>query len=172
MNFDRIAMLLHLEEKLRALPHLKPISNHVHAELNHYAEEAINTPVPELKEAAEAERVRIEAVEKERAAREAQARLDEVKAKEEAERIRREQDEKAVAERPDPKLLESKHRPQPEHRPRQKTQDEMIREAQPGVPQPDSRTDLSKMNNPREDRIENRFQESEAASPSITERRV
>lgn len=105
MNFDRIAMLLHLHEKLWGLPHLSPILAHVDAELKNHAHEASKEPVPGLKEAEEEAAAKAEAMQKEEAAREAEQRLDAEKSEEEAKRLRHERDEKALANRPNPDLI-------------------------------------------------------------------
>jgi site-specific DNA-cytosine methylase len=106
MDFERIGMLLHMQEKLAGHPHLSAIMAHVTAELKSLAAEAKEEPIPGVAEAKAKEQAAAEAIEKEKIARAAQQRLDDEKADAEAKEHRRKLDEAAVAERPSPEELE------------------------------------------------------------------
>lgn len=137
MNFDRLAMLLHLKEQLVKHPNLTPILAHVDAELAHAAnaaaEEKVERP-PTAQEVAEAERAEL-ALKNEEERRQQEETDKRTELDNEAERQRAEQEQRRGLN----------------------ADDDLKRVGQPRVPEPNPQQDLSRMNNPAENRVEARL---------------
>lgn len=154
MNFNEIGLLLHIKEKLLGHPKLAAITAHVDAALEQHAKEAADNPperLPTEQELAEARRAEL-ALQNEEQRRREEEEAQRVALDNEAERLRAEQEQ---------------------HR-QLNADDDLKRAGQPRVPEPSPQQDLSRMNNPPENRVETRLnpQASEPAPEPVIKRKI